>query len=357
MAWMTVFYDPFLPSHVAKDKNKIQQILEQMVGFQMELAQHPLTACGYLTLNRPRWQIRNEKSTRKNSAPKSAFGIRPCIYDTCMPFANSIVSAFGSIGGISLFPPARASNSLNSVTARFQHFLTHGAVNSKNHFIALWQLRAMIHGVFGARYENGPFMLQHPDLFPKNILVTENEDGSLAVSCITGWEDTQVVPVQIAACPPRMCLGRLRYSDDSKPLQCDNLFQASVFSEKALSRHRHKYGNSMVAFEDHIVKAGYEPAIWEGFGGVKIYLSEVLREEMVLPVYVLDELCSGSMYKLLTEDVIVKYFPLVYKMVKGHEWEDVKLAVLSKGAMQIALQDWEKRQGKKMVNDLVAEAK
>lgn len=272
-----------------------------------------------------------------------------------MPFANSIVSAFGGFAGRPSFPPARASNSLNSLTARFQHLLTHDTVDNGDYFVALWQLHAMVYDIFGARYENGPFILQHPDLFPRNILVTEKEDKSLTISGTIDWEDTQAVPVQIAACPPKMCLGRLRYDNDDELLQGTNLFQTSVFPEEILSRYQHEYRTSMIALEDHMVKAGHEPAIWKGFGGIKIYLSQVLREEMILPVYILDELCSGSMYKPPTGDTTVKYFPLIYQMVKGYEWEDVKAAVLSKGAMQMALKDWERKQEKKVANDLVGQ--
>lgn len=271
------------------------------------------------------------------------FGIRPCIYDACMPFTNSIVSAFDCLGDKALFQPARAFNSLNSVAARFEHFLTHGKVDSKIHFVSLWQLRALIYDIFGASYENGPFILRHPNLSLQNIFVSSDDDGDTAVSGLIDWEDAQAVPAQVAACPPGVCLGRLRHDDDDEPPQWGTLFKAPLFSESVLLRHQHEYRICMVESENHMAKEGHEPVIWKGFRGTTARLSEVLREEMVLTVYVLEELCSGSLYKPLTGNVVIKYFPLIYRSVKGYEWEDVKVAVCFKGTMRLALKDWEEK--------------
>lgn len=106
-----------------------------------------------------------------------------------------------------------------------------------------------------------------------------------------------------------------------------------------------------------MVKGGHEPVIWNGPGGTTARLSQMLREEMVLPVYVLEELCSGSLYKSLTGDVAIKYFPLIYHRVKGHKWEDVKMAVCLKGAMRLALEDWEEKQKKKVSSEPVMQDK
>lgn len=271
-----------------------------------------------------------------------------------MPFTNSIVSAFSSLGENLLFQPARAFNSLNSVTARFEHFLTHGKVDSRTHFASLWQLRAMIYDIFGASYENGPFILRHPDLSLQNIFVTSDEGGHLAVSGLIDWEDAQAVPAQVAACPPGLCLGRLRYDGNDEPPQWNNLFEAPHFSESILLRHQHEYRTCMVESENRAAKEGHDPIIWKGFGGTTARLSQVLREEMALTVYVLEELCSGSLYKPLTGDVTNKYFPLIYYRVKGHEWEDVRTAACFKGAMRLALSDWEEKQKEKvLINGVV----
>lgn len=267
-----------------------------------------------------------------------------------MPFTNSIVSAFGEN---SLFQPARAFNSLNSVTARFQHFLTHDKVDSRIHFITLWQLRALIYDIFGASHENGPFILQHPDLSLQNIFISANEGGDLTISGLIDWEDAQVVPAQVGACPPLICLGRLRYEDDDEPPQWSTLFKTPLFPESVLLRHQHEYRTSMIDSENHMANGGHEPVIWRGFGGTMTRLSQTLREEMVLPVYVLEELCSGSLYKPLTGNVAIKYFPLIYHKVKGYEWQEVKIAVCSRGAMRLALEDWEEKQKKKASSELV----
>lgn len=334
----------------------MRQVWSQLATYQIELAKHPLAACGYLTLNCPKWQIKSKTNTRKIKTPKSVFGIRPCIYDACMPFADSVVSAFDRLGEKPLFQPARAYNSLNSVTARFQHFLTHDKVDSRIHFTTLWQLRALIYDLFGARYENGPFILQHPDLSLHNILVSAGGDGDLAISGLIDWEDAQAVPAQVAAFPPGICLGRLRYDDDDELPRWSTLFKAPLFSESTLLGHQREYRICMMQAENHMAKEGNEPTIWKGFRGAMARLSQVLREEMILPVYVLEQLCSGSLYKPLTGNVAIKYFPLIYHKVKGHEWEDVKMAVCFKGTMRLALEDWEEER-KKALGELVAEGK
>lgn len=325
-------------------------MLEQLAKYQSELAKHPVAACGYLTLNLSCWQ-RPDKNAR---TAKSSFGIRPCFFDTCQPFTNSIVTAFPDRRVRLKFPLAHSTNCLSSITARFNHLLSHNSrrprvisepakESEKDHFVALEQLRSLVFDIFGTEYENGPFVLQHANLFPQNIFLTADSTKHLKISGIIDWDSAASVPIQVAACPPRMCLGRLEIGNDDGKIQAiqeTSLFHSPIFPEDVLAKQRSDYYACLEQIETL-----RNPATCHDLEGNRKRLSEVLKQDMVLPVYILDEICSTSL-QALTGRVAHMYLPLVYGMVKGHKWEDVKEAVLAKGVMRLVVEEWEKEQKK-----------
>lgn len=331
-------------------------MLEQLAKYQLELTKHPVAACGYLTLNLSCWQ-RPDKNAR---TAKSSFGIRPCFFDTCQPFTNSVVTAFPDRRVRLKFPLAHSTNCLSSITARFNHLLSHNSgrprvisdttrESEKDHFVALEQFRSLVFEIFGTEYENGPFVLQHANLFPQNIFLTADSTKHLKISGIIDWDSAASVPIQVAACPPRMCLGRLEIGcDDDKVqnIQETSLFHSPIFPEDVLAKQRSDYYTCLERVETlPQTHMGRSSTTWHDPEGNKRRFSEVLKQEMVLPVYILDEICSTSL-QTLTGKVAHMYLPLVYEMVKGHKWEDVKEATLTKGAMRYVVEEWEKGQRK-----------
>lgn len=335
---------------------KFQQVLEQLAKYQLELAKHPIAACGYLTLNLSCWQ-RPDKNAR---TAKSSFGIRPCFFDTCQPFTDSVVTAFPDRRVRLKFPLAHSTNCLSSITARFNHLLSHNSKrpriisdttkeSEKDHFVALEQLRSLVFEIFGTEYENGPFVLQHANLFPQNIFLTADSTKHLKISGIIDWDSAASVPIQVAVCPPRMCLGRLEIGNDGdnvQNIQETSIFHSPIFPEDVLAKQRFDYHNCLKRVENlPQTNKGRNSTICHDPEGNKKRLSEVLKQEMVLPVYILDEICSASL-QALTGRVAHMYFPLVYEMVKGHKWEDIKESALAKGAMRYVVEEWEKGQEK-----------
>lgn len=328
--------------------------MEQLAKYQLELAKHPVAACGYLTLNLSCWQ-RPDKNAR---TAKSSFGIRPCFFDTCQPFTDSVVAAFPDRRARLKFPLANSTNCMSSITARFNHLLSHNSrrpriisditkESEKDHFIALEQLRSLVFEIFGTEYENGPFILQHANLFPQNIFLAADSTKNLKISGIIDWDSAASVPIQVAACPPRMCLGRLEIGNDGDNIQSiqeTSLFHSPIFPEDVLAKQRSDYYTCLERIETLLqASEGRSYTIYYDPKRNKKRLSEVLKQEMVLPVYILDEICSTSL-QALTGRVAHMYLPLIYEMVKGHKWEGVKEAVLTKGATRYVVEGWEKEQ-------------
>lgn len=320
--------------------------------YQLELAKHPVAACGYLTLNLSCWQ-RPDKNAR---TAKSSFGIRPCFFDTCQPFTNSVVTAFPDRRMRLKFPLANSTNSLSSITARFNHLLSHNSrrpriisdptkESEKDHFVALEQLRSLVFEIFGTEYETGPFVLQHANLFPQTIFLAPDSQKTLNISGIIDWDSAASVPIQVAACPPRMCLGRLKIGNDEiNTIQETAIFHSTIFPENVLAKQRSEYYACLEGVENLLqARKGRSFTVCRDSKGNKKCLTEVLRQEMVLPVYILDEICSTSL-QALTGRVAYMYLPLIYEMVKGHKWEDVKEAALAKGTMRYVVEEWEKEQ-------------
>lgn len=339
-------------------------MLEQLAKYQLELARHPVAACGYLTLNLSCWQ-RPDKNAR---TAKSSFGIRPCFFDTCQPFTDSVVTAFPDRRVRLRFPLAHSTNCLSSITARFNHLLSHNSrrarvisdttkESEKDHFVALEQLRSLVFEIFGTEYENGPFILQHANLFPQNIFLAADPNKHLKISGIIDWDSAASVPIQVAACPPRMCLGRLETGNDGDKIhsiQETSLFHAPIFPEDVLAKQRSDYYTCLERVERlPQTSKGRNSTIFYDSKGNKKHFSEVLKQEMVLPIYILDEICSTSL-QALTGRVAQMYLPLVYEMIKGHKWVGVKEAVLTKGAIRYVVEEWEKEQKETNHLDMVA---
>ncbi|KAH8151657.1 uncharacterized protein LAJ45_04279 [Morchella importuna] len=337
-----------------KDLNmRRQKIFEQLAMYQLELAKHPIAACGYLTLNLSYWH-RPDKNSR---TPKSSFGVRPCIFDTCRPFTDSVVAAFPDRRARLCFPLANPTNCLSSITARFNHLFSHNSKRpriisdptvetEKDHFIALEQMRSLVFETLGLNYETGPFILQHANLFPQNIFLTANSEKDFKISGIIDWDFASSVPIQISACPPRMCLGRLQIGNenDVQEAQASSIFHSPIFPQNVLGMQRTEYFACLKRIENILEgKEGRGLAVCRDSTGDKGHLSEVLRQEMVLPVYILDEICSTSL-QALTGRVAHIYLPLIFEMIRGHKWDNVKNAILSDGAMHYAVEKWEKGQ-------------
>lgn len=247
---------------------------------------------------------------------------------------------------------------MSSITARFNHLLSHNSrrprvisditkESEKDHFVALEQLRSLVFEIFGTEYENGPFILQHANLFPQNIFLAADSTKNLKISGIIDWDSAASVPIQVAACPPRMCLGRLEIGNDGDHIQSiqeTSLFHSPIFPEDVLAKQRSDYYTCLERIETLLqASEGRSYTICHNPKRNKKRLSEVLKQEMVLPVYILDEICSTSL-QALTGRVAHMYLPLVYEMVKGHKWEGVKEAVLTKGATRYVVEGWEKEQ-------------
>lgn len=328
-------------------------MLEQLAKYQLELARHPVAACGYLTLNLSCWQ-RPDKNAR---TAKSSFGIRPCFFDTCQPFTDSIVSAFPDRRTRLRFPLANSTNCLSSITARFNHLFTHNSgrpriisdptiESERDHFIALEQLRSLVLEAFGTEYETGPFVLQHANLFPQNIFLAADSRRNLNINGITDWDSSASVPIQVAVCPPRMCFGRLQIGNDEgevQTIQETSMFHSPIFPQNVLANQRSEYYVCLKRLEDLLEAKGRISIICRDSEGNPKRFSEVLNQEMMLPVYILDEICSTSL-QALTGRVAHMYLPLIYQMAKGHKWKDVKGMVLAKDDMCYAVERWEKEQ-------------
>ncbi|KAH8152850.1 uncharacterized protein LAJ45_03076 [Morchella importuna] len=308
--------EPLLPNDPSDSR---LMTWKQVMMYRMELAEHPLSACGYLTLNTFFWQVKKGPNSRKIRTTKAEFGIRPCIYDRCKPFTHSIVAAFNVPPGDRHFPPISSIRSLDSITAYYRHLLNHGFVRGIDEFVALWQMKAMLYELFSSRYEYGPFILQYPDISRHNIIVSGH---------LFDWERTKAMPIQTAICPPRMCF----FSDwyESGPIEVLARYKAECPDIMKLLAVTH-------ANDD-------QPNI---LGGVRFctkerFLSIISEEKLLFPIVLLEETCKD--HPALIGKIALKNLPMMFLSVRGYEWESVKEASMQKGALRFVLQDWVEEQ-------------
>lgn len=93
------------------------------------------------------------------------------------------------------------------VQAAFHTFLRRRDVvgsesNAKVTLYAMYRMRDYLRTWADARYDRGPFVLQHGDLLPANIIVDDN----LHIQSILDWEWSHTVPLQMLA-PPFWLVG------------------------------------------------------------------------------------------------------------------------------------------------------